>query len=372
MRDIDLYKRILGLSAPWEVTEIDLDRSTCQVVVHVSHASKAPLRCPHCGHESPCHDHRVRRWRHLDTCQYMTFLEASVPCLRCPHHGVVTVQVPWADADAGFTQLFESLVIDWLKDTRISALAKHLRLKWGVVDRIMQRAVSRSLARRKVVAPKRLCVDETSFRKGHDYVTVVTDPDTHQVLHVSEERKTESLSSFYSQLSPESLAAIEGVSMDMWPAYIQSPRAYVPYADEKIAFDRFHIAKVLSDALDKVRRQEHKELRAQGNEILKGTRYIWLTSEPKMSSKQREHFESLRDATLKTAEAWAIKDMAAQLWDARGGRDWVNKVWQDWLEWAQACAHWNPYAKRPKPSKNTSGALLMPLCWGKATGMQKA
>jgi len=202
----------------------------------------------------------------------------------------------------------------------------------------MQRAVLRGLARRKVIAPKRLCVDETSFRKGHDHVTVVTDPDTHQVLHVSEERKAGSLSRFYSQLSPESLAAIEGVSMDMWPAYIKSTRAYVPYADEKIAFDRFHIAKVLSEALDKVRRQEHKELRAQGNEILKGTRYIWLTAEPKMSSKQRKHFESLRDATLKTAEAWAIKNMAAQLWDARGGRDWVNKVWQDWLEWAQACS----------------------------------
>jgi len=109
-------------------------------------------------------------------------------------------------------------------------------------------------------------------------------------------------------------------------------------ADKKMAFDHFHIAKVLSEALDKVRRKEHKELRAQGNEILKGTRYIWLTSESRMSSKQREHFEGLRDAILKTAEAWAIKDMAAQLWNARGGRDWVNKVWQDWLEWAQGCS----------------------------------
>jgi len=306
----------LGLPEPWKITEIELDRTTNKVVVHVSPASSASLCCPHCGHVSPRYDHHVRDWRHLDTCQYMTILRARVPRIACPHHGVVTLPVPWAEGDTKFTQLFESVVIDWLQDASIKAVAEQMRLSWNAVDRIMQRAVARGKERRKAISPKRLCVDETSFRKRHDYVTVVCDPETNHVLHVSDDRTTESLSEFYTQLTPESLAAIEGVSMDMWPAYIKATRAHVPQADDKIAFGRFHVAKLLGEAVDKTRRQEHKELHAKGDDTLKGTRYDWLTVEHNMSEKQKARFEALRDTTLKTAQAWAIKDLASQLWDA--------------------------------------------------------
>jgi len=148
MRDIDLYTQILGLSLPWKVDAVELDRAAGQLLVKVSLSDSAVLCCPHCGHDSAGYDHRVRRWRHLDTCQYETILEARVPRVRCPEHGVVTVQVPWADADSGFTQLFEALVIDWLQEASIQAVSRQLGLSWGVIDRIMQRAVTRGLARR--------------------------------------------------------------------------------------------------------------------------------------------------------------------------------------------------------------------------------
>lgn len=336
MRDVDLYAQILGLTVPWEVTAVELDRAAGQLVVQVALMADTALACPQCGRPSPGYDRRVRRWRHLDTCQYVTILEAEVPRLSCPEHGVVTASVPWAEPDSGFTQLFEALGIDWLQEASIQAVARQLGLSWGAIDRIMQRAVARGLARREAVSPRRLCVDETSFRKRHDYVTVVTDPQAGTVLHVADDRRSGSLGEFYAGLSEAQKARIEAVSMDMWPAYINATWDHVPGAETKIAFDRFHVAKLLGEAVDQVRRQEHKQLRAQGCDDLKGSRYVWLTDPANMTVAQKDRFQALRQGTLKTARAWAIKDLAAQLWDYRS-RSWAKKAWDRWLGWALRC-----------------------------------
>ena len=131
MRDTDLYARILGLQAPWEVVDVHLDRSAGSVLVNVAASADAVFACPTCGGVAPGYDRRQRRWRHLDTCQYTTILEADVPRVNCPEHGVVTVLVPWAEPGSGFTQLFEALVIDWLKEASIRAVSRQLRVSWG-------------------------------------------------------------------------------------------------------------------------------------------------------------------------------------------------------------------------------------------------
>lgn len=336
MRDTQLYQQILGLSEPWTVTSVELDRSVGNVVVKVEPRPEAVFSCPTCGTPAPGYDSRVRRWRHLDTCQYTTILEATVPRLSCPVHGVVTVTVPWAEPGSGFTGMFEALVIDWLHEASIQAVARQLRVSWSSIDRIMARAVTRGMARRAELRPERLCVDETSFQKRHEYVTVVTDPDAGFVLHVADDRKTESLEQFYVGLDKAQKAAIRGVSMDMWPAFITATRRHIPGADSKISFDKFHVAKMLGDAVDKVRRQEHKALLAQGVSVLSGSKYAWLTNPENMTDAQRVRFTALRHSTLKTARAWAIKDTAMQLWNYRS-RAWAEKAWRRWLGWAQRC-----------------------------------
>lgn len=336
MRDTQLYQQILGLSDPWTVTSVELDRTAGSVQVQVEPRPDAQFSCPTCGKPTPGYDRRTRRWRHLDTCQYTTILEASVPRLSCPEHGVVTVAVPWAEPGSGFTAMFEALVIDWLHEASIQAVARQLRVSWSSIDRIMTRAVARGMARREAVSPQRLCVDETSFQKRHEYVTVVTDPDAGHVLHVADDRKTESLEQFYAGLDAAQKAAIRGVSMDMWPAFITATRRHIPDADRKIGFDKFHVAKLLGDAVDKVRRQEHRSLSADGVGTLKGSKYAWLTNPDNMTDAQHARFTALRHSTLKTARAWALKDMAMQLWDYRS-RTWAEKAWRRWLGWAQRC-----------------------------------
>jgi transposase len=335
MQDKDLYAQILGLRKPWTVRSVELNNASEEVLVRVEHDRTEALHCPECGRECPGYDTRRRRWRHLDTCQFKTILEAEVPRVECAEHGVRQITLPWSEPGSGFTALFECLVINWLKQASRSAVAERLRLTWAEVDGIMERAVRRGLARRKNEAPARLGVDETSFAKRHEYVTVVTDLDTSEVLYVGDERTTEALAAYYRSLSQEELAKIEVVSMDMWKPYMKATREHVPDADQKIAFDKFHVARHLGDAVDKVRRREHRELKAAGDTRLTGTKHAWLINPAAMKPETwRGWFRELRQSALRTAEAWALKEAAMSLWDYVS-RTWAEKAWRRWLGWAE-------------------------------------
>ena len=333
MRDKDLYAQILGIKSPWQVADVELSVSKGEVTVQVEQEAGAKSCCPNCGKESPGYDSRRRRWRHLDTCQYKTILVADVPRVKCEEHGVVTVSVPWAEPGSGFTAMFEALVIDWLKEASTSAVSRLMGLSWNAIDGIMQRAVARGLSRREAVFPTQIGVDETAFRKRHDYVTIVSDQQEGNVLHVGSDRRKETLKAWYESLTEAQRDAIESVSMDMWPAYINATLESLPEAAEKIAFDKFHVAKYLGEAVDKVRRQEHKALMAEGYEDLKGSKHDWLYNPENMTRKQKIRFKSLRDSTLKTARAWAIKELAMSLWHYVS-KTWARKGWEQWLSWA--------------------------------------
>ena len=214
--------------------------------------------------------------------------------------------VPWAESNAWFTGLFEALAINWLKEANLSAVSRLMRLSWHEVDGIMLRAVLRGLTRREVMAPKRMGVDETSFQKRHEYVTVVTDLDDRKVLHVSDNRKAESLAEFYRQLKHSDRRKIAVVAMDMHQPYISATEESVPGADEKIAFDKFHVAKHLGDAVDKVRRDEHRKLMAEGDWTLKNSKSLWLQNPEHMDAVLWEStFKILRESSLQTSRAWA-------------------------------------------------------------------
>src|SRR5262245_36845768 len=173
MRDKELYAAILGVRDPWQVVEVKLDTGGGEVRVELRSREGVRHLCPHCSQPCPGYDTRRREWRHLDTCQFKTILVADVPRISCPQHNVVQIEVPWGSPGSGFTLLMESLIIDWLAEASIAAVARLLRLSWDEVDGVMQRAVARGLKRRQVEPVAHIGVDETSFRKRHEYVTVV-------------------------------------------------------------------------------------------------------------------------------------------------------------------------------------------------------
>lgn len=332
MQDRQLFAQILGISAPWRVAEVTLNKPSEELRIRLEHDG-SPLACPECGGVGPGYDRTSRRWRHLDTCQYQTILEAEVPRMQCPAHGVRQVRVAWAEDRSRFTMLFERLAIQWLLEANRSAVARQMRLTWDEADGIMRRAVERGLARRKETAVRYLGVDEKSFQKHHEYVTVVCDLEKGHVLHVGDDRKQATLDVFYKGLTEDQLAGIEAVAMDMWDPYVESTCQHVPKGADKIVYDRFHIAKHLGAAVDTVRKQEHRVLQADGDDRLKRTKYKWLRNPENFSAEAWESFASLRRSTLRTARAWSIKEMIRGLW-TYSYRKSAETFFSRWYGWA--------------------------------------
>jgi transposase len=331
MQDRELYARILGLVAPWQVKDVRLDLKVGEVCVDVAPNPTARLECPECGKTCPRYDTRSRRWRHLDTCQYKTILVADVPRVECAEHGVHQVNVPWAEPGSAFTALMEAIVINWLQALpSLKAVAAQLRLSWARVDGIMQRAVARGLLRRKRVKVARIGVDETAFQRRHEYVTIIMDLDGDRVLHVTDDRKRKSLDEFFRSLSPAQLEAIECVVMDMWGPYIASVLEHLPDAEKKLAFDKFHVAKHLGDAVDKVRRTEHRALLAEGDHSLTGTKYVWLTNPDNMRPAHVFALEELHKMNLKTGRAWTLKETAMCIWRYVRRSEGIA-AWHTWI-----------------------------------------
>jgi transposase len=333
MQDRELYRQILGIESPWFVDRVELKLEEGEIHIFVDHKD-TDWPCPECKRPCRLYDHQgERRWRHLDTCQYRTILRAAVPRSDCGEHGVRVVQLPWAEAGSRFTALFEALAINWLKQASQKAVAEQMKLSWDEIHAILERAVRRGLERRRRELVKHLGVDEKAYRKGHSYLTLVNDLDTSRVLWVAEEREEKSLDGFWATLTEEQLESIEAVAVDMWDAYLNSIRKHVPDADEKIVFDKFHIAQHLTDAVDRIRRKEHKALRAVGDLRLKGTRFRWLRNPDNMTWQEKRDFAGLKNSELKSARAWALKQAAMLLFSYRS-QAWARKHFRWWYNWA--------------------------------------
>ena len=181
MRDTELYQMLLGLTPPWEVTAVQMTQRAAgrplgEIAVTVQWRPDAPLACPNCGAVAPGYDRRPRRWRHLNTMQWKTFITAEVPRVNCPKCGVKQVRVAWAEEASRFTELFEAFAVQVLQAVRSKVQAQWLTaLSWDQVDCIMERAVTRGLDRRSLEGLTYCGLDEKSFGKGHDYVSVLHD-----------------------------------------------------------------------------------------------------------------------------------------------------------------------------------------------------
>ena len=313
---------------------VDLQLKEGEVHVYLTHEDNREWACAECGVLCPLYDHQPeRQWRHLDTCQYRTILHAEPPRSQCPEHGVRVVKLSWAEASSRFTALFEGLAIEWLKHASQKAVGEQLRLSWDEIHGIMERAVERGLARRQAEEIPYLGVDEKAFRKGHKYLTLVNDLTRSRVLYVAEDREQSSLDGFWPTITAEQQASIEAVALDMWDPYVASVRGHLPKAEEKMVFDKFHIAKHLGEAVDRVRRRENKVLKAEGDERLKGTKYDWLRNPASMEGEQKREFAELRKSELQTARAWALKETAMDLYDYMYEKP-ARRHFHWWYNWA--------------------------------------
>jgi transposase len=247
----------------------------------------------------------------------------------CPEHGVHLVHIPWAVPGSRLTIPFERHAIDVLLEADIRGGCRLLRPHWHQAWNLMERAVARGRRAKRSRIIAHLGVDEKAVAKRHRYVTLVNDLDRGTVEYIGEDRGKTSLDAYYQSLSVEQLAGIEAVAMDMWDPYIESTVDHVPDGRSKIVFDRYHVMLHMNNAVDQVRKSEHRRLHARGDDSLKGTKYLWLFAEEDIPESRAEAFAALRARPLKTGRAWGLKEALRALWDYQR-EGWASRYWKHW------------------------------------------
>ena len=335
MKDLEqFYTRLLRIKRPWVVTEVRFPDSEEGVNVYVDHERGIKLRCPRCDAWCPVYDHsRERQWRHLDTCDVPTYVHTRLPRVQCKVHGVMSIVSDWAEPGSDLTRAMEARIIDLEKECSLQAVSRLTGLSWDRCWGVMERSVRRGQGRKAWKVPTHIGVDEKSFAKRHQYMTLVCDLETRSVEYVADDRRQESLEEYFLPFDEGELKRIQAICMDMHDPYIAAVRACVPDGTDKIVFDKFHVLRLMNEAVDQVRRQEHKKRRAQQDEVLTGSRYLWLYNSESIPEHLLPRFEELRRMDLQVSRAWAIKETLRQLWTYRR-EGWARRFFQRWYFWA--------------------------------------
>jgi transposase len=303
MRDTALLQLALGLTPPWTVSRADFDPEAHRLDIQIDFAPGSRFVCPVCGGaDCSAYDTERKTWRHLNFFQHEAYLTARVPRVRCDKCGIKTVTVPWARPDSGFTLLFEALVMTMVSAMPVAAVARIVGEHDTRLWRVVHHYVDQARARIDTADVTRIAIDETAARRGHDYITLFADIDQARVLFATEGKNAETIAAFADDLTAHGgdPDAIEEVCIDMSPAFIKGVAENLPNA--AVTFDKFHAVKIVNDAVDQVRRGEQKR-----QNVLKGTRYIWLRNPANLSDRQQAILDALPTHHLKTARAYQMR-----------------------------------------------------------------
>ncbi len=313
----DFYAQSANILKPWKVVEVEICAETRSVEVRVECEKGTKWTDPETRERAHIHSWSERRWRHLDTCEYKTVIIAKVPRLKLPSGKTMTVIVPWSEEGGGsFTRRMEGHIIDVLRECKTSSGAARLaRISKDEADGVMTRAVRRGLLRREDREIPSAGLDEKAIRKHHRYATIFSDIERGSVHEVVEGRTKEATKELIRSLPEVTRESIEAIAMDMWKGYIGAVTEELP--NVIIVFDRFHVKDHLNKAVDKVRAAEHRELQANGDDRLKGTKYKWLKSFKDRRVKAAVEFRKLLAHDLRSGEAWALKELFDKFWSYR-------------------------------------------------------
>lgn len=311
-QELDMYQVALGIGEPWYVSYRELNTETSTLHVGLNFRRGAEFACPTCGKACKVFDvvNENRTWRHMDFWQYHTELHARLPRVKClPCGTVLTVDVDWARPKAGLTWQFEAYVMELMKDMPVAAVARKVNEHDTRLWRVLRYYVDRAMQEMDVTPVKRIAIDETSSRRGHQYITLFVDVDTKKLLFVTVGKGADGLQTFRSFLSERGVPAeqIEEFCCDMSAAFISGIQEYFPNA--RITYDKFHVMKMVNESVDQVRREEQREV-----EELKKSRYIWLKNEDNLTPAQKEKLVKLKDMNLLTGRAYRIKLALQEMW----------------------------------------------------------
>lgn len=302
----DLYKfRGYKVYESWLTTE--------GIVVELQRTRKTGI-CPQC--KKRCRsitDRFRRRVRDLDLCGAMgslEFVQLNIACL-CGYRG--REQLDFIDKYSRYTRRFEEKVVILCQVMTVKDVAEEMRINWHATKEIDKKHAQNYIIDVKHHTPTKIGVDEIAYQKHHKYLTIVRDAEINKVIWVGKDRRQETLDQFFNDLGFEKWANIEVVACDMWDPYLASIKTHLPLA--KIVFDKFHIAKMVNEALDAVRRQEFAKADEKERKDMKHKRFLLLSRQKRLTEGQRETLTALKKNNQTLYTAYLLKEQILDIFD---------------------------------------------------------
>ncbi|MGC9221884.1 MAG: ISL3 family transposase [Solirubrobacteraceae bacterium] len=311
-QDLLLFQAALGLTPPWQVTSVEFDRNAKRLDLRIDFPKGSTFCCPECDRSGlKAYDTEQKTWRHMDFFQHQAYLTARVPRVECPEHKVRQVALPWARERSGFTLLFEALIMAMVREMPVNVVAGLVGETDMRIWRVVHHYVDEAVDAQDLAGVERVGVDETSSRRGHEYVSVFADLDERRGVFVVEGKDHQTVQAFslFLETHGGDPGQVREVSQDMSEAFLKGTLTYLPKAE--ITFDRYHIKSHLSKAVDEVRREEVKHNR----ELLANTRYMWLKRPANLTEKQRDLLDELLAQPLETVRAYTLAQQSGSFYE---------------------------------------------------------
>jgi len=313
-------------------------------------------RCGCCGRKAAGYDRaEARAWRHLSLGQmsvHLIYAPRRVDCGRC---GVKGEALPWAKGNTRFTLEFEELAAYLTQVTDKTKVTELMGIAWQTVGSIVERVVARNLDPGRLDGLRSIGVDEFSYRKRHRYLTIVVDHDRKRVIWAAEGKSAETLQKFFAELGPTRSGNLKNVTIDMSEAYVKAVTAAAPQA--KIIFDRFHVQRLASDALDEVRRSMVRELDDQEEaSAIKGTRFTLLKNPWNLTRSQAQKLSRVQATNKRLYRGYLLKETLARALDyVQPAR--AEKTLREWLGWASR-SKLKPFVKTARTVRKHFDGIL--------------
>ena len=330
----DLFAKALLVEKPWFVHDINFDQNAgkLEIWIDFERGSSFYYEDKELGIEGhfKAYDTTEKTWRHLNFFQYQCYLHAWIPRVELGNGKIRQVQAPWEGHAPGFTLLFEALILELVKVMPVHNVCQVLDVYDNKLWKMIKAYTNKARAEEDYSKVTVVGLDETSVRKNHVYVSLFVDIEEKRTIFVTEGKDHTVIQAFVSDLvahggQPDN---IEQVSCDMSPAFIKGVEANLPSAS--VVFDRFHVSKVINEAVDKVRKSE-----VEKNPILKGSKYIFLKNRENLTAYQKQQLEGIRlsGLNLKTMKALNIREAFQQIYQAPTS-EMFDKLLRKWYFWA--------------------------------------
>lgn len=328
-----IFAAALGITEPWYVESVEFNSEAKKLEIHLNFkkGSKFPFFNEDGSIESnSAYDTVEKRWRHLNFFQHECYLIARIPRIKNQTDKIQTYSPDWSGLSNGFTLLFEAVLLQLAKDMPVNRIAKLLNVSDKLIWYVLERYVSQAREFENYEDVSKIGVDETSLSKGHNYISMFVDLEKRRTIFVAEGRSNETVKQFKNDFTEHNgdVLQITDVSCDMSPAFIKGVKENLPNAE--ITFDKFHVLKIINEAVDTVRREEVKH-----NPILLGKRYIFLKNEVNLTAKQRQEKQKLilSEVNLKSMEALNMRETFQQIYHAQSDIEFVLLLtkWHEWV-----------------------------------------